>query len=183
MLDPEVLGVCSILAASTHPGPRCPRLPSSSEGRLRRNTTGQRRLRSALVALSALVFISACGFPWFTIDRFGEGPALRMTAVAGTLRETESGLVLVEGRVTHLYSLCDTGEGNCYIALDADDVPIFVYYRVGIEWEECLDPDIDEQVARIEQWEVVKVRGYHLGSGNLSICGSPEFYIQKVAPE
>jgi hypothetical protein len=138
--------------------------------------------------LLGLGILTSCSFPVISIDDFSDVMQGKETAVHSVLEIKESGEVVVEGEVLSVSGLgsdCSVSDGQCYFSMKVDGVIVFIHYLFNLDLDqpECLNFVASEQGLKVRSGDHIKLFGEYFGAGNISVCGSQDYYIEILPSE
>ena len=87
------------------------------------------------------------------------------------------------GQISHIDHNCERSDGVCGFTLFSGDVPIHVYFDMGLDYEDCTDPAAVQHLGSFRQWDNVVVVGGQIEPGEITVCGSAEYSVELVPPE
>ncbi len=143
------------------------------------------QIKLAVILFGSAIFAS-CSFPVVHVDDYSDLFEAKETAVYFVLAISESGEVVAEGEVLSLSDLdgnCSIAEGQCYFSMVVESVTIYIHYLFDPDRGECLNSTASEQALAVRSGDRVRVFGEYFGYGNISTCGSNDYYIEILPSE
>jgi len=141
-----------------------------------------RRLILFAFTVIAMAALSACTFPFLGDDFSGSQENYRRE-VDRVLTVNSKGQVLVDGEVSMLGQSCNVSEASCHIVMTVEGVVVSVYYRSGPAGSSCRNPDAANQATELRIGDHVRVFGEYFEIGNISLCGSDDYYIKRISAD
>ena len=137
-------------------------------------------MKTRILLVFLITLLSSCVF---SSDDFSDVMQAKETAVHSVLEISESGDVVAEGEVLAVSGLgsdCSDSEGQCYFSMKVEGVIVFIHYLFDFDSNrpECLNIATSEQALKVRSGDQVKLFGKYFGAGNISICGSEDYYIE-----
>ncbi len=133
--------------------------------------------------LAASVLSTSCQFAVTSVDDFTEVMQAQETQVHSVLDIGENGDVVAEGIVMGLAVGCESGDDKCHFLIVVDGVTISVFYLLDPDRDDCVNTTASEQAQGIGNGNRVRVFGKYFGSGRISICGNPDYFVENLTAD